>query len=42
MFFISRTTVPTTTTLASVLRSASDDANCGVFLAVPPVSGSVF
>jgi len=40
--FISRTTVPTTTTLASVLRSASDDANCGVFLAVPPVSGSVF
>jgi hypothetical protein len=38
--FVSRTTVPSVATLSGVLRSASDDANCGVFLAVPPVSGS--
>jgi len=38
--FVSRTTVPVTATLTGLLRSASDDANCGVFLAVPPVSGN--
>jgi hypothetical protein len=39
--FVSRTTVPSVPTLTGLLRSASDDANCGVFLAVPPVSGIV-
>jgi hypothetical protein len=39
--FVSRTTVPSTVTLTGLLRSASDDANCGVFLAVPPVSGNI-
>jgi hypothetical protein len=39
--YVSRTTVPATSTLTGLLRSASDDANCGVFLAVPPVSGSI-
>ena len=39
--FVSRTTVPSVATLTGLLRSASDDANCGVFLAVPPISGSV-
>jgi hypothetical protein len=38
--FVSRTTVPVTATLCGLLRSASDDANCGVFLAVPPSIGS--
>jgi hypothetical protein len=38
--YVSRTTVPGVVTLTGLLRSASDDANCGVFLAVPPVSGS--
>jgi hypothetical protein len=38
--YVSRTTVPSVATLTGLLRSASDDANCGVFLAVPPVSGS--
>jgi hypothetical protein len=38
--YISRTTVPSVATLTGILRSASDDANCGVFLAVPPVSGN--
>jgi len=38
--YVSRTSVPSTATLTGLLRSASDDANCGVFLAVPPVSGS--
>jgi hypothetical protein len=39
--YVSRSTVPPVTNLCGLLRSASDDANCGVFLAVPPVSGSV-
>lgn len=35
--FVSRTTVPSVTNLATVVRSASDDANLGFFLAVPPL-----
>jgi len=38
--YVSRTTVPSVNTLTGLVRSASDDANCGVFLAVPPCSGS--
>jgi hypothetical protein len=39
--FVTRTTVPSVPTLTGLLRSASDDANCGVFLAVPPVAGTI-
>jgi hypothetical protein len=35
--WVSRTTVPPTTTATSVMRSGSDDCNFGVFLAVPPI-----
>jgi len=39
--YVSRSTYPPVNTVTGLLRSASDDANCGVFLAVPPVSGNV-
>jgi len=38
--WVARSTIPSTATLVGILRSASDDANCGVFLAVPPCTGS--
>lgn len=37
--YVSRTTVPAVATLTGLLRAASDDANFGVFLAVPPITG---
>jgi hypothetical protein len=37
--YVSRTSVPSVANLTGILRSASDDANCGVFLAVPPITG---
>jgi len=39
--YVTRSSVPPVTNTVNLLRSASDDANCGVFLAVPPVAGSI-
>jgi len=36
---LTRSTVPPVANLCGLLRSASDDANFGFFLAVPPISG---
>jgi hypothetical protein len=38
--YVSKTSVPAVAALTGMVRSASDDANCGVFLAVPPCIGS--